>query len=376
VTEQVRRLAAWARDLPPSAVDVVIAFACFLTMVIYQLVEEKADWLTISLAIANVLPLLWRRRYPFAVTAITGVFTTGLAILGAIGQFPAAQLVATYTFAALCPPVKRLIAVLGTVVGIGISIAVPHDDLIAFGPAAIMFVVAYALGTGARARRDRITMLEERARRLSEEQAAAATRERERIAREMHDILAHSMSLVVVQAEAGPTVVRSDPDQAVRVFDTISETAREALGQLRRALGVLRADSAQARAPQPSLDGLASLLEGVRRTGLAATLEQHGEPRPVPPDLAVTAYRIVQESLTNTLKHAHARTAWVRLDWADGALEVEVRDDGRGPTPNGATTGVGLVGMRERVAAAGGELAYGPGPDGVGFRVAARLPLQ
>lgn len=376
MTEQVRRLAARAQSLPPLAVDAVIAAACFGTIAVYLLLDEKLTWWVLALAAANAVPLLWRRQYPLAVTMLCGITTTWLAIDDAIGQFPAAQLVATYTFAALCPPLKRLIAALGTVAGISLSIVVPHDELIAIGPAGISFAVAYALGTGARARRDRIAMLEERARRLSEEHAAAATRERERIAREMHDILAHSMSLVVVQAEAGPTVVRSNPDQAVRVFDTISETAREALGQLRRALGVLRADSAQARAPQPNLDGLVPLIEGVRRTGLAATLEQHGEPRPLPPDLAATTYRIVQESLTNALKHAQARTAWVRLDWADGALRVEVRDDGRGPAPNGATTGVGLVGMRERVSAAGGELVHGPGPDGVGFRVVARLPLQ
>jgi signal transduction histidine kinase len=191
----------------------------------------------------------------------------------------------------------------------------------------------------------------------------------------MHDILAHSMSLVVVQAEAGPVAFRSDPDKAEEVFDTISATAREALAQLRRTLSVLRTDEPDRR-PQPGLDGLAQLVEGVRRAGLAASLEEHGERRAVPADLASTAYRIVQESLTNTIKHAAARHISVRLDWQGGALKVEVRDDGRGPSVDRGPGGRGLLGMRERVSAAGGDLTCGPGPDGVGFRVAASLPLQ
>jgi signal transduction histidine kinase len=398
LTEYGQRLADRGRALPALVVDGVISIGCFLTVAVMALVDHQGDWWVAGVAALNALPLLWRRRYPFTVTVVTGVTTTGLALVGMLGQFPAAQLVATYTFAALCPPVLRLLAVLGTVAGISISILVPHEEVLALGPVGIMFAVAYALGTGARARRDRIAMLEERARRLAEEHTAAATRERERIAREMHDILAHSMSLVVVQAEAGPVAVRSDPARAEEAFDTISATAREALAQLRRALGVLRSHEPDgpARRPQPGLDGLRPLVESVRHAGLSATLEEHGEPRPVPADLATTAYRIVQESLTNTVRHAAARSVRVRLDWRDRALHLEVRDDGRGPADNGRGPagagpggrghdaghdaghggGHGLVGMRERVAALGGELTCGAPPDGVGFRVAASLPLQ
>ncbi|HEY8472925.1 MAG TPA: sensor histidine kinase [Natronosporangium sp.] len=372
-----QRLLDWGRGLPPLAIDAVLAIGCYLTVVVMAIADEKIRWWVFVLAGANVLPLLWRRRFPFTVTLICGVFTAWLSLVDAIGQIPAAQLVATYTFAALSPPLIRLIGVIGTVIGVTISI-VPHDEFLAIGPVGIMFAVAYALGTSARARRDRIAMLEERARRHAEEQAAAATRERERIARELHDILAHSMSLVVVQAEAGPVAVRSDPDKAEEVFETISTTAREALTQLRRTLGVLRSDE-PAREPQPDLDALPALLERVRRAGLAASLEEVGERRPVPPALATTAYRIVQESLTNTVKHAGASQAWVRLDWRDDALRLEVRDDGRGPANgkrDGTGGGHGLVGMRERVAAAGGELTSGAGPDGTGYRVTATLPLQ
>ena len=373
ITACRQRLSDWGRALPPLVVDAAVAIGCYLTIVVMAIADKQTHWWVFALAAGNVLPLLWRRRFPFTVTLVTGIFTTWLSLVDALGQIPAAQLVATYTVAALCPPVLRLIAVLGTVIGVTVSI-VPHDNFLAFGPVGIMFAVAYALGTSARARRDRIAMLEERARRLAEEQEVAATRERERIAREVHDILAHSMSLVVVQAEAGPVAVRSDPDKAEEVFDTISTTAREALAQLRRALGVLRSQE-PTREPQPDLDALPALVDRVRRAGLAATLSEDGDRRPVPPALATTAYRIVQEALTNTVKHAGASHAWVRLNWRDGALRLEVRDDGRGPAGNGAR-GYGLVGMRERVAAAGGELTSGAGPDGTGFLVTATLPLQ
>lgn len=398
LTGYARRLADQARGLPPATVDAVLAIGCFLTVAVDGIASDRAEWWIFALAGLNALPLMWRRQYPFTVTAIVGVGTTWLALVDALGNIPAAQLVVTYTFAALCPPVHRLILVLASVLGISVSLLGAGDDPLAFAPVGITFVVAYALGTGARARRDRIAMLEERARRLAEQQAAAATRERERIAREMHDILAHSMSLVVVQAEAGPVAVRRDPDKAEQVFDTISATAREALAQLRRALGTLRADD-RTHAPQPDLDALPSLVTAVARADLDATLEEHGTRPVVPPDFAAAAYRIVQESLTNTVTHAGAGQVRVRLDWRDGALHLTVRDDGRGRAAaapvagradadggdragghggardRGTAGGHGLAGMRERAATLGGELTCGPGPDGTGFQVTARLPL-
>jgi signal transduction histidine kinase len=369
-----RRLVGSVRAWPPLAVDALIAITCYLIAVISAITTNRTEILVFAVAGLTALPLLWRRQHPFAVTAVTGVGTIWLALAHGLDNLPAGQLVATYTFAALSPALARLSLVLGTMAGIAIAM-VPKHDLLSFSMTGIMFVVAYALGTSARARRDRIAMLEERARRLTEEQAAAAAEERERIAREVHDILAHSMSLVVVQAEAGPVVVRTDPDKAEEVFDSISTTAREALVQLRRALGVLRSDGS-ARHPQPDLDAVAPLVDGARRAGLTATLEEYGERRPVPADLGVTAYRIVQESLTNTVRHAHAGKVRVRLDWRDAALRLEVRDDGRGPSDAGNPGGHGLVGMRERIATIGGELSAGPGPDGVGFQVVATLPLR
>ncbi len=370
-----RRLAEWARGLPPVVVDAVLVIICYLTIVIDAALHERLAWWVVLLAAINTTPLLWRRRYPLLVAMIVGITSGWLDLAYKLIEIPAASLVATYTFAALSPPLKRLIGIVATAIGVTASITVPGDELLNLGPNAIMFLVAYALGTSARARRAQTEMLEERARRLAGEQDAAATRERERIAREMHDILAHSMSLMVVQAEAGPVAVRSDPGKAEEVFDNISATARDALTQLRRTLSVLRSDEPE-RQPQPGLEGLPPLVDSVRRAGLAASLEEHGERRPVSADLAATAYRIVQESLTNTVKHASADSISVRLEWLDSALNLEIRDDGRGPVDNGGPGGRGLAGMRERVSAAGGELTCGPGPDGVGFRVAASLPVH
>ncbi len=375
LTAHARRLAEWGRGLPPIAVDALLALACYLTVIAYGIVDDYLTWWVVLLAAANAFPLLWRRRYPLLVTAACGVTTTWMAVENVLGEIPASQLVATYTFASLSPLWERLVCLLGTAIGLTLSIVIPGGATLTIAPVALQFLAVYALGTSARARRDRIELLEERARRLAEEQDAVAARERARIAREMHDVLAHSMSLVVVQAEAGPVAVRTDPDKAEETFETISATARDALAQLRRTLGVLRADEAE-RHPQPGLDTLPTLLASVEKSGLAVTLEEHGVRRAMPADLALTAYRIVQESLTNTVKHAHASHAHVRLDWRDGGLELAVSDNGRGPGDDKASAGRGLVGMRQRVAAVGGQLASGAGPGGVGFQITARLPLD
>ncbi|TDD89264.1 sensor histidine kinase [Actinomadura rubrisoli] len=392
LTAYRRRLTDRARDLPPLAVDAAIAAACWSIMVFQASIDDLLTWWMPVAALANALPLIWRRRYPFTVTVVTGIGTMWLAMAELLGHLPAAQLVATYTFAALCPPVLRLTAVALSAVALALSILVPDDEVLNLGLQGIAFSVAYALGVSARARRSRIAMLEERARRLAGQREAAAARERTRIAREMHDIIAHSMSMIAIQAEAGPVVVRSDPGKAEEVFDTISATARESLAQLRRVLGVLRTDEA-ATGPPPDLDGLPALIAGFRHSGLDVTLAIGGEARRVPADLGATAYRIVQESLTNTVKHAGAASATVRLEWAGSALRLEICDDGPGEASAGpvdelgrgraeraghgpeSPAGHGLIGMRERVAAADGELTAGPGDGGVGFRVTASLPL-
>lgn len=359
----------------PLVVDVVIAAACFATGVLGASLDHRLSWPVVGLHALAAVPLVWRRRYPFLVTSVASVGTVWLSILGALSSLPAGQLVATYTFAALSPPLHRWILGAGTAIGVTLSILIPGDPPLAISLVGVLFAVAYTMGTATRARGDRIAMLEERARRLAESEAAAAARERERVAREVHDILAHSMSLVIVQAEAGPVVVRTDPDRAEQVFDTIAATARDALAQLRRTLGVLR-DGGPERAPLPDLEALPALISSTALAGLRTNLSEYGRRRAIPADLAVTVYRVVQEALTNAVRHARATAATVSLNWDEAALNVVVSDDGQGLGSSPRAGGQGLVGMRERVAAAGGELLAGPGEGGVGFRVAARLPLR
>jgi signal transduction histidine kinase len=372
-------LRRWADDVPgPRAlvVDATIAVLCYLATVAFPVkAAGGAEWSLFGLAGLASLPLVWRRRYPITVAALVGVGTIGLAATGAQNSIPIpyGQLVATYTLAALASPLWRLVGTAVTATGVVATVI----WLLGQGPAtlgtiALLFVAAYAMGTGARARRDRISMLEERAQRLAEEREAAEVRERERIAREIHDIVAHSVSLMVVQAEAG-AVLAGEPDKAAATFETISETGREAMHQLDRALGVLRGDG-PTRRPAPGLADVPELVEQARRAGLAATFTEIGSSRPVSPDLGAATYRLVQEALTNTIKHARAGSVAVRLEWRETTLEIKVADDGRGPSPGDSGSGRGLTGMRERVEVFGGRLHTGPVAAGGGFRVTAVLP--
>ncbi len=378
-----------ARRVPPVVVDVVITVAVFLATVYPSLKLSSAGlqtrWWCLPMAALASVPLLWRRQAPVPVALLTGIGTTVLAITDSLPDMPYGQLVATYTFAELSGPIWRLAAVLVTIVGIVISLTVPGEGAGTFGYTALAFVTAYALGTGVRARRAQIALLEERTRRLSEEQLAAAAQERARIARDMHDVLAHSVSMMVVQAEGGASIVHASPDRAQAAFEAVAETGREALVQLRHTLGVLHEPTAtdgrgavregERTAPLPGLEGIETLLSRTRRTGLDVRLTQHGVPAEPPREVAVTVYRLVQEALTNVVKHAAAKTVTVSLDWTPDALAVTVVDDGRGGAKR-LNGGRGLIGMRERVDACGGELSTGPGPDEQGFRVSAKLPVE
>jgi signal transduction histidine kinase len=228
-------------------------------------------------------------------------------------------------------------------------------------------VGAWALGEAARNRRAAIEKESQRA--IAEEQA--------RIARELHDVIAHSVSMIVVQAAAADDVFEERPDQARDALRSIERAGREALGELRRLLsGVRPGLAAEPTEPQPGLARLEELAESVRLGGLAVTVRQEGEPADLPVGLDLSAYRIVQEALTNTLRHARATRAEVTVVYGTDSLEVDVRDDGRGAAGNGdGSGGHGLVGMRERAALLGGTLEAGPHPGG-GYRVHARLPLE
>lgn len=327
-------------------------------------------WAVALLAVAASAPVLWRRRAPLLVGIVVGTAMTGL-VLWEKPFLPYGPLVAVYTIAEQAGARTRIASIPLIGAGVYVSLALPHEDTEVYRSLAALFIAAYALGTGTRARRARAAELAERERRLAGEREAAAERERTRIARDMHDIVTHSVGLMVVQAETGPVVLAASAERAEAVFDAIAGTGRDALTQLRSVLGTLR--PGERAGPAPGLDTLPDLLEGARRGGLDALLDAPGPLPDVPPAVAVAAYRIVQEALTNTLRHATGATrVEVRLRVSPGALTVKVSDDGRG-TSGRSGTGHGLIGMRERAAACGGTLRVSAG--GPGFAVEAVLPV-
>ena len=205
--------------------------------------------------------------------------------------------------------------------------------------------------------------------------AAAIAEERARIARELHDVVAHAISVMVLQARGGRRVIESDPADAQDAFATIERTGQQALDEMRRMLGVLRSsDEALVLAPQPSLKELGTLVEQVRAAGLPVQVAIEGEPRELPPGVDLSAFRIVQEALTNALNHAGPAQARVTLSYGADDLELVIEDDGPG-NGDGSGSGYGLVGMRERVSVYGGELQAGRQPGG-GFALRVRLPLR
>jgi signal transduction histidine kinase len=237
---------------------------------------------------------------------------------------------------------------------------------------AVVLTAAAALG----GRREAQRRLAEQQRISDDERARRALlEERARIARELHDVVAHHMSVIAIQAEAAPYRVPDPPEELASSFATIRASATEGLRELRRVLGVLRADGAAGDpAPQPDLGRLDELVAGVAAAGLAVTTTVTGDPRPLPPGVELSAYRIVQEALSNVLRHANGSDVRVEIVYRPAALELRV-SNGPPPVPPAPSPGAGhgLPGMRERAAMLGGELAAGPGPDG-GFAVAAVLP--
>lgn len=223
----------------------------------------------------------------------------------------------------------------------------------------------------------RIAELESQlARDTSAERALAASDERARIAREMHDVVAHTLSVVVAQADGGRFAAKTDPAAAARTLDTIAEVSRSALTEMRALLGVLRdSDGEAAMGPQPSLDDIPALVASIRDGGLDVSYVTTGTPRPLPIGVALAFYRIAQEALTNVLKHAGPRVeAFVQLTWEADAVSLTVSDDGRGAAARGDGDGLGIEGMRERATIFGGSLTAGPKAGG-GYLVRARLPL-
>ncbi|MFI6597056.1 sensor histidine kinase [Nonomuraea sp. NPDC050536] len=354
-------------------VDLAITVAVTAATVIPVLVPSPRPWWVIGLAVLASVPVYWVRRAPIRASLVVGLAMTAM-VVWEKPLLPFGPLVGLYTIAAQSTALQRLVVVPATAVIVTASLLVPHEDSEAWRFVGTSFVAAYALGLGARARRAQAAEVAERARRVAVERAQAADEERTRIARDVHDIVTHSVGLMVVQAEAGPVVLRSDPARAEHAFDTIAETGRAALLQLRGLIGTLRAE-------RPGLAALPQLVERIARTGLRVELAIEGEPRPVPDEVDAAAYRIVQEALTNVLRHSNAQAVRIQLAWGDG-LRVEVADDGgaapgehglKGMRERAESGGHGVKGMRERAEACGGTLHAGPGPGG--FVVSAELPV-
>ncbi|MFH8407995.1 sensor histidine kinase [Streptomyces sp. NPDC018019] len=263
------------------------------------------------------------------------------------------------------------------------------EGLFIMGLFTVPFVLAWVLGDSVRTRRAYWAQLEEKAARLEKERETqsriAVAAERARIARELHDVVAHNVSVMVVQADGAAYVLNTAPEQAKQALETISGTGRQALAEMRRLLGVLRTGEQPESGeyvPQPGVEQLADLIDQVRGAGLPVDFQVAGEPRPLPSSVELTAYRIVQEALTNTRKHGGPDVgATVRLSYQDSELDLLVEDDGRGAQhelyAGGGADGLGhgLIGMRERVGMVGGSLDAGPRPGG-GFRISAVLPLK
>jgi signal transduction histidine kinase len=354
-----------------------------------------AEAFPIAVVLCVVVAL--RRRMPekmLILSAATGLAQIVVDVEVMTADF--ALLVIIYTVAADGARwASRLALIGGLCAGTLSQIRWPNKEAGALGVVLIAvfqtvpFALAWVLGDSLRTRRAYLAQLEERAARLEKEREAqakvAVAAERARIARELHDVVAHNVSVMVVQADGAAYVMDAAPDQARKALETISGTGRQALAEMRRLLGVLRTGEHQEGGeyvPQPDVEQLDDLIEQCRTSGLPVDFKVEGTPRPLPSGVELTAYRIVQEALTNTRKHGGPNAgASVRLVYFDDGLGLLVEDDGKGAPhelyeEGGADgQGHGLIGMRERVGMVGGTLDAGPRPGG-GFRISALLPLK
>jgi signal transduction histidine kinase len=336
--------------------------------------------LAAGIALAHIAPLAWRRRHPEGV--LTAVAVTGLAFSATGNSVVAlgpAVLVAVYAVAAYRLPRRSLPVVGMATVAMVVAVSASGASFDTIAGNAIVFAVVWLVGDRQRravaeaaAERARAT---EMARTRDQLARQAVMEERLAIARELHDIVAHAMSVVTVQAGTARMVMDGSPDIAREALSAIEGTSRQALAEMRRLLSVLRDDTAGADllSPTRGLADLDALVDVAAATGLRVELSKQGDPVVLPAGAELAAYRIVQEALTNVCRHARASSASVVVRYQPSEVAVEVTDDGIGGVPG--TGGHGLVGMRERAALYGGEVEAAPRPEG-GFRVRARIPLE
>ena len=359
------------------ALVLVLAVAALVEAWVDSEATERA--VTAPFALGWTLPLLLRRRFPLGapvavflvlaveafltVDAVTESQTNTLAILAAFGI--------AGSHPALRAALAGASAGFGALAAIMLVQAVPAESIVFM---LVFAAAAWAIGRAVGERGRRAADLERRADTLERRHAAAVAEERGRIARELHDVVAHSVSVMTVQAGAARLLLEEDPARATESLLAVEETGRQALGEMRRLLGILRGDEHETRlAPQPGISEIASLVEQVRAVGLPVDVVVEGKPQALAPGVDLAAYRVVQEALTNVLKHAGAARARVSIRYGQSALELTVTNDGH-VAPNGRV-GHGLIGMRERVALYGGELSAGPRSGG-GYAVRATLPFD
>jgi signal transduction histidine kinase len=350
----------------------------------HELGPEGPLWFDVLAMLAIVLPLLARRRFPFGAPAAVGIAAALISFVDkTVVPFDGVTFLVGCAALFLVGTLRdRSQAVAGLAVAEGVAAVVIHNDPRSgvgnFVVASIIFAIVWtiAFGVGRKSvEADEARERAFRAEREREERArSAVAEERARIARELHDVVGHSVSVMTVQASGVRRLLRPDQDREREALLVVERTGREALAEMRRMVGVLRRpEEAPALAPQPSLDHLNRLVDQAREAGLPVELRIEGEAIQLPAGVDLTAYRLVQEGLTNVVKHAQATRAEVLVNYGDGYLEVTVRDDGQG-VGNGDGGGHGLVGMRERVSVYGGDLDAGPQPGG-GYRLRAKLPL-
>ena len=373
----VTKIRQWVES-HPFAMDAAVAVA--LAGFVLQDVLGSSSYYTASLwiyvpaALVMTLPLAWRRRAPLLVCCVVMGALAAQALAAGTSPTPDSALIgwllAIYTVAAHCNRVRALV---GGVVSLAAGLIwIGVDD--ALFPV-VVFGGAWLAGRMVRQRQDYAAALEERAEALEREREtsarAAVVEERTRIARELHDVVAHTLGVMVVQA--GAERLHEEPGTAAHdALSSIERSGRQALTEMGRLVGVLRTEEPEALGPQPGLDQLDILVARVEETGIDVELVVEGEPHTLAPGLDVSAFRIVQEALTNTLRHARSRKARVTLRWEPASLHIEVADDGVGP-PSEPVAGHGLLGIRERVALFGGAFVTGRSDLG-GYLLAATLP--
>jgi len=344
--------------------------------------QDDPQALVAVTALMMTVPLAWRRRAPIAVAAVVMTALTVLALASNaldVTLFPiGAVVLSTYSVAVYCELSGALIGAAIILVPAFVLEGVVDGELGNFFFIAVMTASVWIAGRAVRSHGSRAALLADRTVVLEREREtkarAAVAEERARIARELHDVVAHSVTTMVIQAGAERRVLDDGQASTRQTLLSIEETGRQALVEMRRLLGMLRTDDEElALAPQPSLAHLEMLVDQIRAAGLPVELAVEGEPIPLPPGVDLSAYRIVQEALTNALKHAGPARATVTVRYNKHELQLEIADSGRGVTDGGAG-GHGLIGMRERVALYGGDLDAASRP-GAGYVIQARLPL-